>query len=255
MSRYEAGALSDAIATWEPIYAQLGEEEGYRLAYDLGVAYAASGDATRAADRLRAFLAEVDARRAHGLPLAPIVLKEEADARARLTEARRTPAKVPGPLTTPTPTLVPAQTQTPAQTLVPTPAPTPTLVPTPATTLVPAPVEHPVSPVFIGVSGGLALAWLLAAIPLEAHANTLRAHDVNEMNQSPSHSIPSADRDSFTSARTWAYAMLGGAVGLGAVTAALSTWYVLGASPRRGSVIPSITPEHGGASLHLTAQF
>ena len=84
IDRYNAGALTEAIGYWDPIYRELGEQNGYRLAYDLGIAYQQSGDATHAAERLQAFLTEVEARRARGEPLAPIVEKEEADARSRV---------------------------------------------------------------------------------------------------------------------------------------------------------------------------
>ena len=84
IERYKAGALAEAIGYWDPIYRELGEQQGYRLAYDLGLAYQESGDATHAAERLQGFLTEVDARRERGETLAPIVEKEEADARQRI---------------------------------------------------------------------------------------------------------------------------------------------------------------------------
>jgi hypothetical protein len=84
MDRYKAGAPAEATGYWEPIYRELGEQRGYRLAYNLGVAYAELGDATRAAERLQSFLSEVDARRARGETLATIVTKEEADAQQRI---------------------------------------------------------------------------------------------------------------------------------------------------------------------------
>jgi hypothetical protein len=84
MDRYKEGALSDAIAYWEPLYRELGPTTGYRLAYNLGVAYAELGDATRAAERLQAFLSEVDGRRASGQAVGPVVTKEETDARQRV---------------------------------------------------------------------------------------------------------------------------------------------------------------------------
>ena len=56
MDRYNARDFAYAIADWEPIYAKLGPEKGYRLAYDLGVAYQESGDPVRAVDRLQAFV-------------------------------------------------------------------------------------------------------------------------------------------------------------------------------------------------------
>jgi len=84
MDQYKAGALANATGYWEPVYRELGNEKGYRLAYNLGVAYAELGDATRAAERLQSFLDEVDTRRARGEPLGSTVAKEEADARARI---------------------------------------------------------------------------------------------------------------------------------------------------------------------------
>ncbi|HEY3820035.1 MAG TPA: hypothetical protein VGL81_22875 [Polyangiaceae bacterium] len=84
MDRYKAGAPAEAVGYWEPIYRELGEQKGYRLAYNLGVAYAELGDATRAAEHLASFLAEVDARRARGEAIASIVAREEGDARQRL---------------------------------------------------------------------------------------------------------------------------------------------------------------------------
>jgi hypothetical protein len=85
MDQYKAGALANATGYWEPVYRELGNEKGYRLAYNLGVAYAELGDATRAAERLQSFLDEVDARRARAEPLGSTVAKEEADARERIT--------------------------------------------------------------------------------------------------------------------------------------------------------------------------
>jgi hypothetical protein len=58
MDRYKAGDLAAAIATWEPILRELGEPKGYRLAYDLGVAYAELGDAPHAIERLQASFAD-----------------------------------------------------------------------------------------------------------------------------------------------------------------------------------------------------
>jgi hypothetical protein len=84
MDLYEHGAPAEAIALWEPIYRDLGESRGYRLAYDLGLAYGALDDGPRSADRLQAFLNEVDARRARGEPLGAALTKEESDARDRL---------------------------------------------------------------------------------------------------------------------------------------------------------------------------
>jgi hypothetical protein len=84
MDRYKAGAFTEAIGYWEPIYAELGQLKGYRLAYNLGVAYEELGEATKGAEHLQSFLAQVDAKRAAGEAQPPIVQKEEADARDRM---------------------------------------------------------------------------------------------------------------------------------------------------------------------------
>jgi hypothetical protein len=84
MDRYQAGAFTEAVGYWEPIYGELGEQRGYRLAYNLGVAYQELGDATRGAERLQSFLAEAEAKRSRGDAQPVIVEKEEADARARI---------------------------------------------------------------------------------------------------------------------------------------------------------------------------
>ena len=84
MDLYEHGEAAAAIACWEPIYRDLGEQRGYRLAYNLGVAYAALDDTTHSANRLQAFLTEVDARRGGGEALGVAVTNEESDARSRL---------------------------------------------------------------------------------------------------------------------------------------------------------------------------
>jgi hypothetical protein len=84
MDRYQAGAFTEAIGYWEPIYGELGEQRGYRLAYNLGVAYQELGDATKGAERLQSFLGQVEAKRARGEAQPPIVDKEERDARDRI---------------------------------------------------------------------------------------------------------------------------------------------------------------------------
>jgi hypothetical protein len=94
MDRYRAGAPAEAVGYWEPIYRELGEQKGYRLAYNLGVAYAELGDATRAAERLESFLAEVDARRGRGETIAAIVAKEETDARDRVAGLAATKGRI-----------------------------------------------------------------------------------------------------------------------------------------------------------------
>jgi hypothetical protein len=84
MDLYKAGSVAEAVGHWAPIYAELGPQKGYRLAYDLGVAYEQLGDNTRAAEHLQSFLQQVDARRTQDEAQPAIVLKEESDARDRI---------------------------------------------------------------------------------------------------------------------------------------------------------------------------
>jgi hypothetical protein len=94
MSEYQAGAVANAIADWEPVYIALGSREGYRVAYDLGVAYVQVGDGTLAAERLQSFLDEVTMRRESGEAVSALVTREETDARARLAELVETKGRI-----------------------------------------------------------------------------------------------------------------------------------------------------------------
>jgi hypothetical protein len=90
MALFQASRFREAVDTWLPIYAELGPQRGYRLAYNLGVAYEQIGDATNAADRYQTFLAELDARRARGEEVEKLVSDDESDARARLAALQAT---------------------------------------------------------------------------------------------------------------------------------------------------------------------
>ena len=94
MNEYRIGAVANAIAYWEPLYLALGPRDGYRLAYDLGVAYLQVGDLTLAAERLESFLDEVTMRRESGDIVSAMVTKEEGDARARIAELVATKARI-----------------------------------------------------------------------------------------------------------------------------------------------------------------
>jgi hypothetical protein len=287
MDRYKAGAAAEAIGYWEPIYRELGEQKGYRLAYNLGVAYEELGDATHAAERLQAFLSEVDARRARGEALATIVTKEESDARSRISGLVATKGRIQIQAGTPphavqvdaseprlggfvawvtpgqhTVTFAPGTPEAETRTLdvhagetlevapsPPAPAPSASASgsasPPASVTASTAPLpplteptmrhetERPFSPALLTLTGGLAVAAGVAAIPLEDHAWTLRNRYAADG------TIVAADRQSFDSARTWAYVTVGGAIGLAAVTAGLAAWYFLGTSTREVVVTPA----------------
>jgi hypothetical protein len=296
MDRYKAGQLVEAIACWEPIFRELGEQKGYRLAYDLGVAYAEFGDATRAVERLQAFLAQVEARRARGESLAPIVQKEESDARGRIAGLAATKGRIQVEATPPRAVQIDANEArlsgfvawvAPGEHLVtfapgtpdaqgkrvvvhagetievapvappPAPAGSPTgpnappqasiargeaSSPEAREALAAAPLlirhetEHPFSPALFAVSGGLALAATIAAVPLENHAWALHDRYASEQQSS---TLTASDKQSFNDARSWAYATVGTAVALGAVTVGLMAWYFFGISQREVVVTPA----------------
>lgn len=62
MAHYKAGRYAQAVDHWEPIAEALGDAQGYRLLYDLGVACDELGRATRAAAYLTRFRGEVEKR-------------------------------------------------------------------------------------------------------------------------------------------------------------------------------------------------
>lgn len=56
VARFEAADYLGAIAIWERLLGTLGDREGFKVLYNLGLAYQAAGDATRAVERLELFL-------------------------------------------------------------------------------------------------------------------------------------------------------------------------------------------------------
>jgi hypothetical protein len=261
MDRYRAGAIAEAVEYWEPIYRDLGRSDGYRLAYNLGLAYAELGDATHAAQRLRSFLDEVDARRTRGERFESLVIKEEADARSRIASLVATQERLVGDAgapSAPVETLEAGPTPGPvASPLAPAPPVevASALAPPPPPAVVPDDVSHasPFSPALFYASGGLAVAAGVAAVALEANANSLRNRFVAERDATGT--IPQQDRDTFDTARSWSYAALGGAVGCAAITAGLVTWYVLGTSRHETPVVVTAGAARAGGSLGVLATF
>jgi hypothetical protein len=295
MDHYKAGELTEAIGYWEPIYRELGELKGYRLAYNLGVAYAELGDATHAAERLQAFVLQVDTRRARGEATATIVQKEDADARARIAGLIATKGRIDIEPGTPpravqvdaseprlsgftawvspgehTLTFAPGTAEALARRVTvragetievvpmgPTTVPPPTPIASApaagtaalggvapradasfvAPALVRHETEHPFSPVLFAVSGTLALAAAIAAVPLENHAWELQNRYASEYQLTKA--IAPENRQNFSDARAWAYGAVGAAVGLGALTASLAAWYFFGTSQREVLITPT----------------
>ncbi len=303
MDRYKAGALAEAIGYWEPVYRELGAQTGYRLAYDLGVAYGEIGDATRAIERLQAFVDETEARRARGEATEPMVAREEADARARvasLTSSRgqlrvdtaATPLAVqidaneprlagfvawvtPGAHTV---TFAPGTPEAEkvsidirageVRSVVPPPrasAPAgepPGHAPPPLGDVSVSPgresrraeIVRPFGPPVLYVGGGLTVAATVTAIVLESEAASLREKFTAEQVRLGG-VIPEGDRSQFATTRTWAYAAIGGSIGLAGITAGLCAWYFLGASRSDATPAPALDIGRHGASASLTWRF
>jgi hypothetical protein len=112
--------------------------------------------------------------------------------------------------------------------------------------------RRPFSPLVLAISGGLDVAAAVAAVALES-----RALDLRDGLTSPSSSgqISTDDRHRFDEERTWAYAAIGSAAGLGAVTASLVSWYFLGSSKHAVLIQPAMSPERGGAIAGALAHF
>lgn len=87
LRRYDAGAYADAVAAWEKIVADRGEERAWSVCYNLGLAYENLGEATRAAERYDAFLRGVAAQ---PRALAGPIEERRLDAAERLDAIRST---------------------------------------------------------------------------------------------------------------------------------------------------------------------
>jgi hypothetical protein len=55
LDEFESGSLVTATQIWERLLSALGEERGYKVCYNLGLAYQKLGDATHAIERLESF--------------------------------------------------------------------------------------------------------------------------------------------------------------------------------------------------------
>lgn len=62
VDQYNRGNYVAAIATWDSLLGTMGETGGYKVLYNLGLAYQQIGDVTKAIERYRAFVRQVEAR-------------------------------------------------------------------------------------------------------------------------------------------------------------------------------------------------
>lgn len=96
LASFEAGRYAEAVATWEGLLRAVGEERGFKVLYNLGLAYEARGDATRAIERFEAFLARLSAQPSE-LTRDLEERRQDAAERARALKAARGAVEVPAP--------------------------------------------------------------------------------------------------------------------------------------------------------------
>jgi tetratricopeptide (TPR) repeat protein len=62
LAQYGQGHYAEAINIWESIVTTIGQEQAFKVLYNLGLAYQATGDVTRAMERFKAFLEQAAAQ-------------------------------------------------------------------------------------------------------------------------------------------------------------------------------------------------
>jgi hypothetical protein len=291
MDRYRAGAMAEAIRVWGAIYEEIGPRAGYRLSFNLGRAYDTNGEATRAAERYRAFLDEAEARRAAGEPLDPMVERETHDATERIAalneshgriEIKAGPAAVLAQVDATDPRLggftayvapgkhvVTFSPGTRNEERVEVTVSAGELVATQPTVPPPAWVDagpidtlpvlthrqkkHPFSPVVLYTGAAVTVVSVVAPALAYAHAYSL--YDTYNSISSSTASRSSAYAAYTGGATSVAYGMLAVPIALGAVTGGLTIWYFAGAKDRDAGVgvAPSVLP--GGGSVSVTGRF
>ncbi|MEZ4295226.1 MAG: hypothetical protein R3B70_09645 [Polyangiaceae bacterium] len=95
LASFTAGRYGEAIARWEGIVRALGEERAFKVLYNLGLAYEASGDASRAIERFDAFLRHLAAQPSE--LTRDMERRQDAAERARAMKASRGALAVPAP--------------------------------------------------------------------------------------------------------------------------------------------------------------
>jgi hypothetical protein len=86
LEQYAHGNFVAAITTWESLLRTMGEDRGYKVLYNLGLAYQAIGDVTRAVERYVAFTTQVEKRK----PVSQELEDRASDAQKRIDQIRST---------------------------------------------------------------------------------------------------------------------------------------------------------------------
>jgi hypothetical protein len=240
MAHYKSGDYAGAVAWWEPIVTALGEDKGYRVAFDLARAYEKLGDPGHARARYEAFVRVVEAKRGRGEVIDDVVDKEEIEARAALG-----PAAPASP--SPPPTAAPAP---PAPTAPPVASP-----PTPATLAAPPPPapasKHPFSP-WLLVAGG-ALTTGAAIVCGVEYASALGKKSDFEATTAPA--AQTTIRSSYDGVRSVAYVSLAATAGFAAITGGLTAWYLAAGGKETSTLsVGAVATPHGG-EIGLAGRF
>ncbi len=271
MEKYAAGRYADAIVVWEAIYREIGERAGYKLAFNLGRAYDAFGDSTRAAEHYEIFVRQVEERRTANEVVETEIDRWENDAKARLGELAATRGRI-RVVATDRPTAVRIDAGEPrlagfvayvtpgphvvtfgsgkdeqrraieveqgaivelAPPVPPPEAPRPEPAPasTPAAPRWETRTERPFSPVVIYVAGAAAAASVVVPVLTYSTASAIRDDYEAANDRRDAHAGSIAPE--YDSARSAAYASLAIPVVLGAATAGLAAWWLFGAKETR----------------------
>ncbi len=99
LALFDRGAHDEAAAVWEALLSDLGPDRGWKLSYNLGLAYDAAGKPTEAVERFQAFINRVAAS-VEALPPEIEQRREDAAARVRAIKSAHGelhfPASAPG---------------------------------------------------------------------------------------------------------------------------------------------------------------
>jgi len=289
MDRYKAGALGEAIRVWGALYEELGPHRGYRLAFDLGRAHDANGEATRAAERYTSFLDEVTKRRQGGEAIEPLVVHEEEQARDRIRDLNHTHGRIhvmPGPgseltqiddsdprlgafiaYVAPGAHVVTFSVGRPASEKVeitvgadelvdahpapPPPEPPRTAPEVPTAPLVPTVREttRPFPAVLLFTAAGVSAASIAA--PAAAYAHAYSQYDVYRATAQSRAQLQGA----YLTARSTAYALLALPIGLGVATTGLTVWYFAKTGKRDVPVSLAAAALPGGGVASVSGSF
>ena len=288
LALYDAKDFAGAAAGWEGLLASMGEAKGWKVLYNLGLAYESALDPTRAVERYDAFLRTVE-KEPRPLPASLEDRRQDATDRSRALKATHGAVRVhappsgavlvrigdlpprvapftayvrPGHLQVEVGSGGPAPRHIEVDVAAgitadvdagaaPPPAPTATAPVRPPPT--PQEPERSFPTVLVLVGAGLTVASVALPVGLNARAQTKR-EEAEKLGQG--HTDYAAARDDFDSARTLYYVSYGAPALLGAATIAIA---VVGAVRKGKARAPAasvgVRADGGGAGLWALGRF